>query len=344
MKKVLSVDNNPVMLKYMVTLMTKEGHEVITAEDGLSAMDILQTFEPDIMFLDLVMPNIDGRTLCKTLRRMDRFKNIPIIILSATAAEERLNLEEIGATLSIAKGPFNLMKPHILSALELKRHGTYQDPTARPMGYQHIRPRRVTQELLAVKQHFEIVLERMSEGLVEINRDGRIIYLNSAALSLLELPIEKLMGTHFEAFFAPADREQLKKQHRISDQKTRTYERIGPFSLNDRKITMVFLPIASDTPSHLIILTDVTERLEAELALKHERDKLQQALDEVKALSGLLPICASCKKIRDDKGYWNQIETHISDHSEADFSHGICPECAHELYPEIFGETPKIEP
>lgn len=62
--------------------------------------------------------------------------------------------------------------------------------------------------------------------------------------------------------------------------------------------------------------------------------RLNKALEEVKTLSGFLPICASCKKIRDDKGYWNQIEAYISDHSEAEFSHSICPECVKKLYPE----------
>jgi len=62
--------------------------------------------------------------------------------------------------------------------------------------------------------------------------------------------------------------------------------------------------------------------------------KLNKTLEEVKTLSGFLPICASCKKIRDDKGYWNQIEAYISEHSEAQFSHGVCPECTKTLYPD----------
>jgi ligand-binding sensor domain-containing protein len=62
--------------------------------------------------------------------------------------------------------------------------------------------------------------------------------------------------------------------------------------------------------------------------------RVTAALADVKVLSGLLPVCASCKKIRDDKGYWNQIETYIAEHSEADFSHGICPDCMRKLYPE----------
>ena len=70
--------------------------------------------------------------------------------------------------------------------------------------------------------------------------------------------------------------------------------------------------------------------------LMEKNSDLEKALREIKQLSGLLPICASCKKIRDDKGYWKQIEAYISENSEAKFSHGICPECATKLYPELF--------
>ena len=62
---------------------------------------------------------------------------------------------------------------------------------------------------------------------------------------------------------------------------------------------------------------------------------LQEALDNIKILKGLLPICGSCKKIRDDRGYWNLIESYIEKHSAASFSHGICPDCAAKLYPDI---------
>ena len=70
-------------------------------------------------------------------------------------------------------------------------------------------------------------------------------------------------------------------------------------------------------------------------------DTLEKTLQEVKTLKGLIPICASCKKVRDDEGYWNQIETYISDHSDAKFSHGICPECAKKLYPELTSKNDK---
>ena len=77
----------------------------------------------------------------------------------------------------------------------------------------------------------------------------------------------------------------------------------------------------------VIIILDLMEQM------KKEKERLQEAIAKVKALSGLLPICASCKKIRDDRGYWNQIESYIREHSEADFTHGICPDCIERLYP-----------
>jgi hypothetical protein len=84
--------------------------------------------------------------------------------------------------------------------------------------------------------------------------------------------------------------------------------------------------------SAFIAFFAVRHVLKVEKVLLHERNELQKALSEIKTLSGLLPICSSCKKIRDDKGYWNQIELYIRDRSEAEFSHGICPPCAEKLY------------
>ena len=70
--------------------------------------------------------------------------------------------------------------------------------------------------------------------------------------------------------------------------------------------------------------------------LDRQKSEIQEAISKIKALSGLLPICASCKKIRDDSGYWREVESYISDHSEALFSHGICPDCLKKLYPEYY--------
>jgi two-component system CheB/CheR fusion protein len=79
----------------------------------------------------------------------------------------------------------------------------------------------------------------------------------------------------------------------------------------------------------VISFIDITERRRAE-------DALQKAFDEIRTLQGIIPICAKCKQIRDDHGFWSQVEVYIRDHTEAEFSHGLCPECAKELYPDLY--------
>lgn len=115
-------------------------------------------------------------------------------------------------------------------------------------------------------------------------------------------------------------------------------EIVGLLQLNDRKKDCFTLEM-------IHFFEGITASIGVALMRKRteeERERLiaelQKALMEVKKLSGLLPICVSCKNIRDDKGYWRQIELYIKDHSEADFSHGVCPECAKKLYPEFCKE------
>ena len=85
---------------------------------------------------------------------------------------------------------------------------------------------------------------------------------------------------------------------------------------------------------------DITERKRIEAERERLISERERALSEVKVLSGLLPICASCKKIRDEDGRWAPVESYVRTHSQADFSHGLCPECAHALYPEFHDDKP----
>ena len=78
--------------------------------------------------------------------------------------------------------------------------------------------------------------------------------------------------------------------------------------------------------------------------LRKETERLQEALANVRTLSGLIPICAHCKKIRDDKGYWNQLELYIQQNSDALFSHGLCPDCVRQLYPEFANADELVPP
>jgi phosphoserine phosphatase RsbU/P len=90
-------------------------------------------------------------------------------------------------------------------------------------------------------------------------------------------------------------------------------------------------------PGELRARVEVGRRLvEMQDALIAKIEELHQALDQIKTLRGIVPICASCKSIRDDKGYWNQVEVYVRDHTEAEFTHSLCPLCIKKLYPELY--------
>jgi hypothetical protein len=91
----------------------------------------------------------------------------------------------------------------------------------------------------------------------------------------------------------------------------------------------------------IITSEDITERVQAELDRMDLIRDLRRALNEVETLRGLLPICASCKKIRDDKGYWNTVEDYFGERSSVDFSHTLCPECIKRLYPDLWDKMPE---
>jgi hypothetical protein len=88
---------------------------------------------------------------------------------------------------------------------------------------------------------------------------------------------------------------------------------------------------------------NLQSHLQARRRAEAERERLigdlQEALANVKTLSGLIPICASCKKIRNDQGYWTKLETYLAEHSNAEFSHGLCLDCMRKLYPDLSGEV-----
>jgi PleD family two-component response regulator len=94
--------------------------------------------------------------------------------------------------------------------------------------------------------------------------------------------------------------------------------------------------------------TELLARVKNHVELKLSCDKLKElnrelrdALDHIKTLKGLVPICANCKKIRDDDGFWQEVEHYVAAHTEADFSHGICPDCMAKLYPDIYERMKK---
>ena len=269
-KKILVVDDNRMMLNFMINLLEREGHEVFTADDGISALDMVTSFAPDMIFIDLILPRIGGDLLCRIFRNMQHIKDCYLVILSGALAEAENDLAGIGADTCIAKGPFNQMSHHILSTLKEAAKPKKDRRPGQVLGLEDVHPRQMTKELFFRKRHLEDMLESVAEGILEIS-SGRIVYANAAAISMTGLPIEALLSSHPLDIFDKASRSRVDK---MLHSKKETPLEIGlhkPLELNNRLINLKLVPIKELPSSNIMLITDVTSRTRMAMELQHAR-------------------------------------------------------------------------
>jgi len=190
------------------------------------------------------------------------------------------------------------------------------------------------------EKHYRILMDESMDPTFSFYADGTYRYVNNAFAKGVEKTLGEIIGHKIWDVFEKdeADKRFAIVKKVFTEGKTEELEVRVPLPSGDTYYLTTVKPILNDVGAvETVICTskNITKRKLAEVALKKEHDKLLKALKEIKTLSGFLPICASCKKIRDDKGYWNQIEGYIQQHSDAQFSHAICPACAKKLYPDL---------
>jgi len=202
--------------------------------------------------------------------------------------------------------------------------------------------------LIATKQEIESIIKTVPDIIYRLDPQGRLTFVSDSVKRYGYQP-EKLLGTKVMKLVHPEDK--VKTIHRIKERRTGAR---STKSFETRLTTKNQTPVSFEVfiisaeglyspkkfgQSTFLgtqgIARDISARKRAEEEREKLHIKLQEAFDNIKTLKGLLPICANCKNIRDDKGYWNQIEAYIRDHSDAEFSHSICPDCAKKLYPEL---------
>lgn len=498
MKKALVVDNNEVILKILSHTLQTRGLQVQTAVDGLSALKILEEhYLPDIVFTDLIMPNIDGENLCRIIS--DR-KDLPtplLIVVSAIAVEEELDFVNFGAHACIAKGPASVMAASIDCILEHLESGQIDLLKGKRLGVESLAPRAIAKELLEAKQHYQLIFNNIDNGLIEFTNSGTVVHCNTYATELFNKKLLEILSGNLLELFSGAAKRHVDERLHLFFTKRCSVESLQAVKVRNKDIVFKFINMPdSSNDTAIMIIKDITDELLARKQLKdnlgqleilvaertksyeeanrelqkkiaerkkineelefvarqwsntfdtisdfvsvHDKDmkfvrvnkslanflgkepedlmgsycykvmhgrnepwkgcphiaaikkgetvtyevddkhigtpllvtcsplqhddgsllgsvhvardisqqkreadlrekliiQLEDSLAKVKLLSGFIPICASCKKIRDDSGYWRQVEEYIRDHSEAEFSHGICPTCAKKLYPD----------
>jgi two-component system cell cycle response regulator len=259
----LIVEDSPTQAKLLRFILEENGFIVDSAPNGVKALECVRIKKPDLIITDIVMPEMDGFALCKTLKSNPDLRLIPVMLLTSLS-----DPEDVIKGLQAGADNF-LTKP-------------YED----------------TFLVSCIKNIFanqELRKNWGSGSEVEIMFGGQKYFIDSDRMQIIDL----LLSTYENAV---QKNNELKKTH------------------ND--LISVFLQLEQKN-----------------IELEKVNQDLQHALAEVKTLSGLLPICAHCKKIRDDKGYWNQIETYMAKRIDVEFTHGICPSCANKFFPEALQKS-----
>ena len=187
------------------------------------------------------------------------------------------------------------------------------------------------------EEKYRLLFEQSRDAITITTAKGLFLDVNQAFSQMMGYSHKELMAMNAEQLWAdPADRQRwqqkIQREGSLVDYECRQITKDG--KAIDLLLTTTARPYKNNQIVYQTILRDISVQKRTAQERENLINNLKQALAEVKTLQGFIPICASCKKIRDDKGYWNQIESYIREHSDAEFSHGICPECAVRLYKE----------
>jgi PAS domain S-box-containing protein len=199
---------------------------------------------------------------------------------------------------------------------------------------------RQTRALRDSENRFRSIFEGTNDAIVVLRNDLKIENVNNAACQFFGVPREQLLSKPLTDIFPSEEILAFKSQSETEREKSAIEFDMTMDTVNKNIHMLAKMNVfhVAGEQRVVLVLRDITERKQAEKEREELIEKLTDALAEVRTLSGLLPICSSCKKIRDDKGYWKQIEEYFYSHSDVRFSHGLCPDCMAKFYPQFLNK------
>ncbi|MCK4639874.1 MAG: PAS domain S-box protein [Candidatus Marinimicrobia bacterium] len=271
---------------------------------------------------DIIGKKIDNIIVPKKLIKEAR-KVTKLVQRGGIAVKETKRLRKDGTLIDISIGG----APIIVDGKQIGMFCVYMDITDM---------KKAEEEIRTQKQYFEALFNSTADAIVSLDLDHCIVNINTQFETMFGYKLDEIKGKNVDAVVVPKEkRNEAKKITNLVEQ--------GGIALSENKrqrkngtlvdVSIGGAPIIAGEKQIGILATyrDITERKKAEEERERIILKLQEALNRVNTLSGLIPICAGCKKIRDDQGYWSDVELYISKHSEAEFSHGLCNDCMEKL-------------
>lgn len=320
---VLVVEDSENDAALLLEELRKAGYEpmserVQTAEELVSAFS---RHSWDVVLSDYVMPDFRGPDALRLVR--EKNPDIPFIVISGVYGEETaVEMMRAGANDYLVKSNLSRLAPAIKREIEAA----------------HARRARTQAESMA--KFLAAIVESSDDAIYAIKLDGTIVSWNRAAERVFGFRSGEIIGRNVSILY-PDERldelidtmDRIKRGDHVGRAETSRVRKGG----RQVPVSITISPMkngGNKISGASIIARDITNRKREEQERLRLIQELTDALGRAKTLAGLLPICASCKRIRDDHGYWQQVEAYISEHSDAVFTHGICPECYKEAQAE----------
>jgi len=276
----------------------------------------------DLIISDYSMPEFGGPAALALAK--EKCLDIPFISVSGVLGEDlAVEMMKAGAHDYVMKSNLTRLVPAVIRELRAAEE------------------RRARRQHEAAVMHLASIVESCEDAIIGMTLEGIVVSWNAGAEQIYGHPAAEMIGRSISTLipqYRPGDLpelyEMIKRGERVERFETiRVRKDRTPI-----EISVTLSPIKDATGKVVGVSTvgrDITESKREEQERLRLIQELTDALAQVKTLSGLLPICAGCKKIRDDQGYWQQVETYIKQRSNAHFTHSLCPDCVHRLYPEL---------
>ena len=320
MLKILIVEDERMIAEDIKLTLVQFNYKVIgimtTGEDALKK---LEKSSPDLILMDIMLKGkLNG---IETSTIINKKYDIPIIFVTAYADDKTIDQATSANPYGFILKPFDSKEIHAVIEMTMVKH----------------KAKKILEESNA---KFESIFRGNPEPSVYIDNDFKIVDINPRFTEYFLYTKEEAKDKFIDDLIVSEESKMEAKDLNVKTSQSYVYYD----TLRERKdgvlvpvsISAAPIMIKGKAAGSFVIYKDISKQKEAETEREKVITDLKQALEKVKTLSGLIPICSHCKKIRDDSGYWQKVEEYLSQHSDVDLSHGICPECLQKYYPDQY--------
>lgn len=376
----LLVDDDPEFLDSCIMALKNIPCDIIKAKSGHEALEQCQRHEFSAILLDVTMSDMDGFQTARLLRSQQRTAHTPIVFV--TGQRQTVADQETGYSLG---GIDYLLKPFGMCELQtkvqffielfcktkaLEQRNEEMEKANYSLKIEVAHRLSIEEELNKAHKELEQRVEERTEELAQtykvlkesegrfrqffrasfeglaVVHQGHVVDTNLRFLEMFNLESLQPVDPSIDDFFMPVSQAAIHLQLETPIP--------GVMQLHARRDNSGAFPVDVECRESyfkgvrciVMALRDLTEKQRLEQQTLNLKETIHKSKEKINQLTGLLPICSSCKKIRDDQGYWVQIENYIRQNSDADFTHGICPDCVKALYPKYIADmlvNPRLE-